>query len=115
MASARIAATSKRNRSTTTSSATTSSSAGTARASSGKRKAKRKPSNDLSKHQFCPDCLQLLVPFIELFADVDDVFSEDDALAPEKRQMGMGRLYRAWKKARAKLDPDFDAKRRTRR
>lgn len=51
-------------------------------------------------------------PYFELFAEVDDVFTEDDALSPEKRQMGMGRLYRAWKKARKELDPDFNPKRR---
>jgi len=43
-----------------------------------------------------------------LFADVDDVFSEDDALSPEKRQMGMGRIYRSWKRVRAQLDEDYD-------
>ena len=50
-------------------------------------------------------------PFFVLFAEVDDVFTENDAMAPEKRQMSMGRLYRAWKKARAELDPDFESKR----
>lgn len=53
--------------------------------------------------------LQHLRPMLELFAEVDDVFSEDDALAPAKRQMGMGRLYRAWKKCRSAMDPQFDA------
>lgn len=52
--------------------------------------------------------LRLTGPLLELFADVDDVFSEDDAMDPQKRQMGMGRLYRAWKKARAATDPLYD-------
>jgi hypothetical protein len=51
-------------------------------------------------------------PFVELFADVDAVFTEDNAMAAENRQMGMGRIYRAWKKARKELDPDFDPNRR---
>ena len=51
---------------------------------------------------------QAILPYIELFADVDDVFSEDDALSPEKRQMGMGRIYRSWKRVRAQLDEDYD-------
>lgn len=50
-------------------------------------------------------------PFYELFAEVDAVFDEDDAMTPEKRQMGMGRLYRAWKKAREELDPDYEPRR----
>lgn len=52
--------------------------------------------------------LGLMGPLLELFADVDDVFSEDDAMTPEKRQMGMGRLYRAWKHVRAEMDPLYD-------
>lgn len=50
-------------------------------------------------------------PFFALFADVDAVFTENDAMAAEKRQMSMGRLYRAWKACRAELDPEFDPKR----
>lgn len=52
--------------------------------------------------------LAVMLPFIELFADVDAVFTEDDALSPEKRQMSLGRIYRSWKNARAWLDPDFE-------
>jgi hypothetical protein len=50
-------------------------------------------------------------PFYELFAEVDAVFDEEDAMSPEKRQMSMGRMYRAWKKARAELDPDYEPRR----
>jgi len=53
-----------------------------------------------------------MMPFIELAAVVDDVFTEDDALSPEKRQTGMGRMYRAWKQWRTEVDPDFNPQRR---
>lgn len=48
-------------------------------------------------------------PLLELFALVDDVFTEDDAMSPEKRQIGMGRIYEQWKRTRAALDPTWDA------
>lgn len=47
-------------------------------------------------------------PLLELFATVDAVFMEDDALSPEKRQMGLGRIYEAWKQCRATLDPEYN-------
>ena len=53
-------------------------------------------------------------PLLELFAAVDDVFTEDNALGPENRQKSLGRIYRAWKAAREQLDPDFNSKRDTR-
>lgn len=54
------------------------------------------------------DCYDIVRPFFELAAEIDDVFTEDDAMSPEKRQMGMGRAYRAWKKWRKRVDPDFE-------
>jgi hypothetical protein len=45
-------------------------------------------------------------PLLALFAAVDDVFTEDDAMSPEKRQMSLGRIYRQWKKTRAELGGD---------
>lgn len=54
-------------------------------------------------------------PLLELFAVADDVFSEDGAMAPENRQKGMGRIYRAWVKARSDIDPDFSAEREGKR
>lgn len=47
-------------------------------------------------------------PLLELFALVDAVFTEDDAMSPEKRQTGMGRIYEQWKRCRAELDPTWD-------
>lgn len=47
-------------------------------------------------------------PLLELFALVDDVFTEDDAMDPSKRQIGMGRIYEQWKRTRAALDPSWD-------
>ena len=47
---------------------------------------------------------------LELFSTLDDTFTEDDALSPEKRQMTVGRVYRAWKDARLAMDPEFDSR-----
>lgn len=49
-------------------------------------------------------------PLLELFATVDDVFTEDDALGDVKRKMTLGRIYREWKSVRAQLDSDFVAR-----
>lgn len=53
-------------------------------------------------------------PLLEMFAICDDVFSEDDALSAEKRQMSLARIYRTWKDVRGQLDPEFDSKARPR-
>ena len=45
---------------------------------------------------------------LELFAVVDAVFTEDDALSPEKRKMSIGRIYEQWKRSRKMIDPEFD-------
>lgn len=47
-------------------------------------------------------------PLLDMFATVDDVFSEDDALSADKRQVSLGRIYRKWKEVRSQLDPDYD-------
>lgn len=57
------------------------------------------------------DLLGIVRPMLEFFAEIDDVFSEDDALLAEKRQMGLGRCYRSWKKCRAAMDPDYEPER----
>lgn len=44
---------------------------------------------------------------LALFADVDGVFTEDDALSPAKRKMSLGRCYESWKRCRIILDPEF--------
>lgn len=51
----------------------------------------------------------LLLLLLDLFSVVNDVFTEEDALKPEKRQMSLGRIYRAWGKFCRELDPDFDS------
>lgn len=42
-------------------------------------------------------------PLLELFAEVDSVMSEDDALKTEKLRIGMGRIRRQWEKSRRDL------------
>jgi hypothetical protein len=46
-------------------------------------------------------------PLLELFAVVNDVFTEDDALMATKRKMSLGRIYEQWKRTRDAMDPDF--------
>ena len=41
---------------------------------------------------------------LEMFSVVDDVFTEERAMAPENIHKGMGRIYRSWKEARKELD-----------
>ena len=65
----------------------------------------------LTPEQRFRELLGLVTPMLEFFADIDDVFSEDDALSAEKRQMGLGRCYRAWKRCRTAMDPDYDPER----
>lgn len=48
-------------------------------------------------------------PLLELFAVVDAVFTEEDALTTHK-QVTLGRIYEEWKRCRTALDPDFDVK-----
>ena len=50
-----------------------------------------------------------------MWAVLDAVFTEDDALSKEKRQTTVGRCYEQWKRTRAQLDPDFDPKSEIRR
>jgi hypothetical protein len=47
-----------------------------------------------------------IAPLLELFAVVEDVFTEEDALAAEKRATSLGRIYRQWKKSRSELGAD---------
>lgn len=52
-----------------------------------------------------------LIPMCELFASVDDVFTEPEAFSKENIHKSLGRCYRAWLKARTDLDPEFDPER----
>lgn len=49
-----------------------------------------------------------MIPLLELFAAVDDVFTEADAFQSEHIHQSLGRIHRQWKETRAALDPDFD-------
>lgn len=66
--------------------------------------------SSLPVHEFATGLLKITPALLRFFAAVDDVMSEDDAMHPAKRQMGMGRIYRAWKIAREELDPHYDRK-----
>lgn len=106
-------ATVKKSRRTSTSSDKTSTTvAHAARAGRSKRERKRRSSSTFTEvPQFTKKQLAALEPFFALAAEIDDVFTENDAMAAEKRQMGMGRLYRSWKAWRIAVDPDFDPER----
>lgn len=52
----------------------------------------------------------IVVPLTELFAVVDDVFTEEGAFTQEHIKKSLGRIHREWKKTRAALDPEFDPK-----
>lgn len=51
--------------------------------------------------------IAVTAPLLELYAVVNDVFTEDDALSADKRQISLGRIYEQWKRCTAKLDPDW--------
>lgn len=78
-----------------------------------KKSQKKKRSHDgpkfdsLSEQQRARGLIEAVTPLLELFSTVDVVFSEDDSMQPSKRQISLGRLYEAWKQARAQLDPDW--------
>lgn len=52
-----------------------------------------------------------MIPLLELFSVVDDVFSTEGAFEPGNINKSLGRCYRQWKDTRAALDPEFDPKR----
>lgn len=49
-----------------------------------------------------------LVPLCEMFAVVDDVFTEEGAFQQEHIRKSLGRIHRQWKRTRSALDPDFN-------
>jgi len=53
---------------------------------------------------------QVFAPLLGLFALVDDVYTEDDALSQANVYKTAGRIYRGWKDCRQALDPTFNAR-----
>lgn len=58
-----------------------------------------------------PTLEEINLALLSMFAMVDDVFTEHDALSAAKRRMSLGRIYEEWKRCRVVLDVEFDPKR----
>lgn len=54
------------------------------------------------------DAAPLVLPLLELFGTVDDVFTTEEAFSQDNIHKSLGRIYRSWKEVRADIDPDFD-------
>lgn len=48
-------------------------------------------------------------PLIEFLAEVDTIFSEEVFMSEKDRTKALGQMYRAWKKCRTVMDPNFDS------
>lgn len=86
-------------------------------AKKGKKKSKKAELPDYSSmplHARAVALVEATGPLLELFATLDAVFTEDDALT-EMKKVSLGRCYEGWKRARAALDPSFDPDERPRR
>lgn len=56
----------------------------------------------------CADAAPVLLPLLELFGTVDDVFTTEEAFSQDNIHKSLGRIYRSWKEVRSDLDPNFD-------
>ena len=54
-------------------------------------------------HSRVDDLISATAPLLALFAVVDDVLTEADAMAEGKTRVGLGRIRREWAKARRAL------------
>lgn len=63
----------------------------------------------MSLEQQARSLVGVVEPLLAFFAELDDVFTEDEALSPEFRKISLGRCYEAWQRCREALDPDFVA------
>lgn len=54
------------------------------------------------------DAAPVLIPLLELFGTVDDVFTTEEAFGSDNIHKSLGRIYREWKEVRGKLDPAFN-------
>lgn len=75
--------------------------------SSGTRTKKKSKSSTPASYNY-QDLINAVTPLLELFAMLDAVFTEDDALTLH-RQVSLGRCYEAWQACRKAFDPDFVA------
>jgi hypothetical protein len=102
-----------RDRTSTRSSRRSASASPAAPSSRRRRRAKFK---SWSAERRAEAALDALVPLLELFSTVDDVFTEDDALTSDQaRRTTIGRVYEQWKRTRAALDPEWHPDVRPRR
>ena len=68
----------------------------------------------MTTEQYAQVVVGTVEPLLELFAVLDAVFTEDDAMTLHK-QVSLGRCYEAWQRARQKLDPEWSKDERPRR
>jgi hypothetical protein len=68
----------------------------------------------LTSEQRAQALIEATEPLLDLFATMDAVFTEDDAMT-EHARTSLGRCYEAWKRARAALDDDWNPDARPRR
>lgn len=78
----------------------------------GSRSSKTRKSKSSTTRSLEQQALLLVAatePLLAFFAELDDVFTEDEALSPEFRKISLGRCYEAWQRCRKAFDPDFVA------
>jgi hypothetical protein len=69
------------------------------------------PSTSKKARKAIKVCEPVLLPLLDLFADVDEVFADEGAFDGAHLHKSLGRIYRSWLNTREALDPDFDRER----
>lgn len=71
-------------------------------------KRRKRSSSSVPASYDVDDLVKAVTPLLELFAMLDAVFTEDDALTINRR-VSLGRCYEAWQTCRKAFDPEFVA------